>query len=182
MTGAIWDTVWSVDPALGTIGDWSLAGYNPPAVVDPFAGEVTALDAYNSGGLQNVDPVGTAVLLCLASDARLPDYLVGRFGFTIADQKEWHGNTVAVDTASGEEPLGSLLWTLRRAPLTNYTAKMAEHFAAQALQTLIHQRVVSQFSIHAEIDKVLGRLSLYVSAYVPGQGEREWVHDLYAIQ
>jgi phage gp46-like protein len=122
------------------------------------------------------------VLLCLASDARLPDYMVGRFGFTIDDQKEWHGNTVAVDTASGEEPLGSLLWVLRRAPLSNYTAKMAEHFAAMALQPLIHQRVVAQFSIQAEIDKVLGRLSIRVAAYVPGQGEREWVHDLYAIQ
>lgn len=179
---AIWDTIWSQDPALGTTGDWDLTGTGPPSGIVPEDDVVTALDAYNSGGLKNVDPVGTAVLLCLASDARLPDYMVGRFGFTIDDQREWHGNTVAVDSASGEEPLGSLLWILRRAPLSNYTAKMAEHFAAMALQTLIRQRVVSQFDIHAEVDKALGRLSIHIIAYLPGKSERQWVHDLYPIQ
>lgn len=179
---ALWDTVWSHDPALGTIGDWSLTGTGPPPNVIPDEDVVTALEAYNSGGLSNVDPVGTAILLALGSDARLPDYMVGRFGFTIDDQREWHGNTVAVDSASGEEPLGSLLWILKRAPLSNYTAKMAEHFTAMALQTLVRQRIVSQFDIHAEVLKSLGRLSIHIIAYLPGKSEREWVHDLYPIQ
>jgi phage gp46-like protein len=180
-SNVLWDTIWSTDPALGTTGDWRIQ----PTVEDTLEatlldGEVTIREAFNSGGLQNVDPIGTAVLLCLASDARLPDYMIGRFGFTVDDQREWHGNTTAM--ASGEEPLGSLLWILRRAPLSDYTAKMAEHFAASALQVLVRQNVVAQFDIHAEVNKVLGRLSIYIRAYTPDQSEREWRHDLYPIQ
>jgi len=162
---ALWDTLWSNDPTVGTVGDWNIS---------------SADELANSGGFQNVDPIGTAVLLALFTDARLPDYMVGRFGFTRADQQEWHGNTVAVDRAAGEEPLGSLLWTLRRAPLSKYTARMAEHFTAMALQPLIRQKIVRGFEITAEIDKANSRLSIHIRTLA--DFEREWVADLYPIQ
>lgn len=188
MVGALWDTIWTTDPALGTIGDWDIAGMRgmPPAdpvlregeEPEPLPGETVA-QAANSGGLKSVDPLGTAVLLAIASDARLPDYMVGRFGFTMNDQQEWHGNTTKMET--DEEPLGSLLWVLRRAPLTEYTAKMAEHFCALSLQPLVRQKIVQGFEIHAEIDRGRGMLAIQIRA-VTKQGERFWTHDLYPIQ
>ena len=189
-SSALWDTIWSTDPVLGTVGDWQLQPppdpedpgdiASPFEVVDPRTGEVTTMQrALNSGGLANVDPVGTAVLLCIASDARLPDYMVGRMGFTVADQHEWHGNVAGL--APGEEPLGSLLWTLRRAPLNNYTARMAEHFCAEALQVLVRNGVIRNVVVHAEVDKTLGRLSIVIR--VTGKTyERNFTHDLYPLQ
>jgi phage gp46-like protein len=165
MSEVLWDTVWATDPITGTVGNWNIStGYEPS----------------NVGGLQNMDPIGTAVLLALFTDARLPDWMIGRFGFTKADQQEWHGNTVGVDAAAGEEPLGSLLWTLRRAPCTEYTARMAEHFTAMALQPLIRQKIVMSFDIQAEVDRNKGLLSIFIRAF--GETEREWVAELYPIQ
>ena len=225
-SAVLWDTIWSRDPALGTIGDWDIVGFAgaPPAMLEPLpppgpeipdfpvdnidpnpelrggmpprpgtrhhTGEghpemeweealMTMEEARNSGGLKNIDPLGTAILLSIASDARLPDYMVGRFGFTVADQTEWHGNTTSM--GPGEEPLGSLLWVLRRAPLTDYTAKMAEHFCAMALQPMIRQKLVLGFDITTLIDKQRNMLEIRIRA-ITKQGERVWLHDLYPIQ
>ena len=179
---ALWDTIWSTDPALGTIGDWAIApSADDQPVITPLDDEeeLVVVSVPNSGGLKNVDPIGTAVLLCIASDARLPDWMVGRFGFTIDDQHEWHGNTTAMEP--GEEPLGSLLWILRRAPLSNYTAKMAEHFCADALQVMVRNGVINSVEVVAEVNKVMGRLDIYIRVWAD-EGERIFKHDLYPMQ
>ena len=101
-------------------------------------------------------------------------------GFTKADQHEWHGNTFSVEWADGEEKLGSLLYTLRRAPLNASTCRLAEHFCAIALQPLVRQKKASSFSVEATSDKSLGVMHIHIKAYTPE--ERNFFADLYALR
>jgi phage gp46-like protein len=163
MMALLWDTAWSKDQ-LGTVGDWILSQIdNEPD---------------NVGGLQSLDVLGTAILLALFTNGKLPDSMVGMYGFNKDDQFEWHGNTF--DIQPDEAPLGSLLWTIRRMPLTDETAKMAVHFAAEALQVLVKNKWVGSFAITYEIDKLAGRLSLAIATDTP-RG-RTYIADLFALQ
>lgn len=173
----LWDSRWTTS-TFGTAGDWIIQ----PQVglqtePEPFdgGGEASEPEILNSGGLQALDQLSTAILLALFTDARLPDYMVGRFGFKKSDQHEWHGNTFSIDRTQGEEPLGSLLWTLRRAPLVPYTARLAEHYAAEALQPLIRQKLIGSYDIVSDIDKSKGRLNLWIRTYDP---DRTFVGDI----
>jgi len=162
-TNVTWDTEWSVDDQYGTMGTWQLSG--------------SAVN--NEGGFKNEDPLGTAIMIALFTDARLPDYMVGRYGFNRSDQREWHGNTFAI--AEGEEVLGSLLWTLRRAPMNDYTCRLAEHFCAEALQPLIRQGRASDFTITARIvNKILGHMQINIRSF--GSENRDFTAELYAIK
>ena len=120
----------------------------------------------------------TAVLTALFTDAMLPDHMVGRYGFTAADQHEWHGNTFSVE--QGEEPLGSNLFILRRAPLNHETARLAEHYAAEALQPLVRQGRVVGFDIRSEVDHPHGRINIYIRTL--GQPERFFAADLFPLR
>lgn len=155
MSSVLWDTVWVSDANGQLVGDWA-----PSTLV----GQV-------DGGMLNVDPLATAVILALFTDARLPDGMVDGHNFTEQDQVEWHGNTFGMDP--GEEVLGSLLWTLKRMVLNEQTARLAEHYAAVALQTLIRQRKVAYFDISSLIDKKAGKITLRITAYGVGPGARE---------
>lgn len=172
----LWDSRWVWNDNFGTAGDWLI---QPPPSADPGVGlrslEEDDAAAANSGGLQSTDPLATAILLALFTDARLPDYMLGRFGFTRADQHEWHGNTFSIDRTNGEEPLGSLLWTLRRAPLVPYTARLAEHFCALALQPLIRQGLIGSVEVFSETDKPNNRLNIMVRTFDP---DRQFKADL----
>jgi len=168
MANVTWDTKWDTNKLYGTVGSWPLAD----------------VESGNAGGFGNDDLLGTAVLLSLFTDARLPDYMIGIFDFTINDQREWHGNTFAID--GNEEPLGSLLWTLRRAPMTNYTCKLAEHFCSEALLPLIRQGLASYFDINARLSKNVdtgsGQLTIHITAHTPEENTREFVAELFAIK
>lgn len=159
----LWDTVWSKNK-LGTVGDWAISDLE--------------VEIGNPGGLQSLDPLGTAIILALFTKGRLPDWMIGQNGFTIDDQEEWHGNTFGIE--SGEAPFTSLLWTVRRMPLTEQTARMAVHFAAQALQPLVVNKWVGAFTITHEIDKLAGRLSLLIRTEDPGG--RVFTADLFTLQ
>lgn len=148
---ASWDSVWVGDNStvVGGWADWLTAGQD--------AGTST-------GGFRSTSPVETAILIQLFTDRRLPD----EFADTEDDGRGgWHGDTFDIDRQSGEGPIGSLLWTLDRASLNNETARRAEHYAAEALQTLIDQRVVGRFDIEAETDSLAGTLVLHVQAFAP---------------
>lgn len=145
-----WDSRW-VGDATTPAGhcDWATAG-------DDEAG--------NRGGLAATQPIETAILLCLFTDRRLPDEMADPTDF---DRRGWHGDTFDLDRNAGERPMGSLLWTLDRAALSAGTARLAEHYAAEALQTLIDQRVVRSFDIAAEVDGQNAMLKLEIVAYGP---------------
>lgn len=155
----LWDTVWDTDPLSMTFGsaDWKIA----QGFLDD-AGQLTGDDPLNRGGLQALDPIGTAILLCLFTDRRLPgeadppDEAGSRRG--------WHGDTFDVNLQEGERALGSLLWTLERSALSRDTVRLARHYASESLQTLVDQGVVAVFDIAAEAGNQEGRLLLHVKA------------------
>lgn len=161
---ALWDTVWDQnDP---THGDWA-----------PSATDGTEPD--NQGGLANVDPFGTAILIALYSDARLPDSMIGAGGFTKDDQFTWHGNLFGIEPDEG--PLGSMLFTLERAQLSNATGKMAVHYASEALQVLVKNHWCTGFGITYNIDKLQGKIELTIIPY--GLTEAKvYFADLFPLQ
>lgn len=149
----LWDTVWSTDLSSSTfgVGDWSVA------TIDDAPG--------NFGGLSALHPVHTAMLLCLMTDKRRPSYIPSPDGSE--ELRGWHGDTFDLDTKNGEREMGSWLWTLSRSALDDQTKLKAKHYAIEALQTLIDQKVVSKFDIEVTFDMAKGKMFLGITAYAP---------------
>lgn len=149
----LWDSVWvpNISGSAGGHADW--------AVADP------EVETGNIGGFQALKPLETAIILCLFTDARRPDGVSGND--ESAERRGWHGDTYDVITEDGERPLGSLLWTLERESLSAQTARLAEHYAHMALETLVLQGVVDHFDIESEINEPENRLALGIKAYAP---------------
>lgn len=123
-----WDTVWNTATSSG---DWSLAG----AAVG------------NAGGLSASDPLGTAVVLALFTDRRCPpDHPLARFVDPL-DPRGWWGDGVDVRRDLGEEPLGSLLWTLERAPMLPDVERWAKAMIEEALSPLVSRKVVARMDV-----------------------------------
>ena len=150
---ALWDTVWHSD---GTVGDWDTA---------------TPEEITNVGGLQNLDNLGTAIILALFTNARLPDGMVGRDGWTADDQHEWHGNTFNIE--GDEDAIGSYLYLIERKVLTDEVAKEAVHYCSLTMSEFIRRGYISSFYIEYEIDKPNGRLNLLISVLISGTGETQ---------
>ncbi len=153
-----WDSIWTPwDPETGNGGfaDWAVAD----------ASEIMR----NRGGFKSQDSLGTAILICLFTDRRRPEDVASPDGST--DRRGWHGDSYDVETSEGERELGSLLWTLQRERLTIEDLRLVEHYASDALQTLVDQGVVDHFEIRAEKDSVAGRVSMLINAFSP-TGER----------
>ena len=97
-----------------------------------------------AGGFLADDPLLTAVIICLMTDARVrPEQL--RTGDVNAG---WPGDMM--DDGAGAFPLGSRLWQLRRARLNDETLELAEIYAREALQSLITQGAFVRFDVRAE--------------------------------
>lgn len=137
------DIVWN-----GIVGDFAISagGDDGPA-----------------GGLKSANPLRTAVILLLFSDARA-DPSVLRFEHR-DDRRGWPGDGFDVDTAAGEAPLGSLLWLYRRAALLDATADDIAAEATRALQPLVRQGAVAKIKASAVADKAQGRVNLTVHLY-----------------
>jgi len=151
-TPVAWDIVWSLDMDGGSYG----------------AGDFAVADSDeegNRGGFRAKEPLGSAILMCLFSDKRRSDDIPSPDGSV--DRRGWHGDTFDLRSEEGERELGSLLWTLERATLNYDTERIAEHYAAEALQTLVDQGVVSRFDIAASVDHPRNRLTLEIRAFDP---------------
>lgn len=143
----LWDAVWN--PAAG-FADWAMAGPD---------------ETQNRGGLSAKRGLFTAVVLCMFSDKRMPvdhplAYLVDD-----GDMRGWWGDAVDVRADLGEEPLGSLLWALERAPLTDDIVRWARQLAIEALSPLTKQRAVSRIDVQTTANKPNSRLELTVQLY-----------------
>lgn len=142
------DIVWQTDLESGRFGfgDFDLA--------DEVEGD-------NIGGLRATSPIESAIILLLFSDRRradgVKDYSDSR------ERRGWFGD--GFDLQEGETELGSLLWTLERAPLTAQTGILAASYASDALQPLIDQGVCSHFDVSHEIDAGRGWLMLLIAAH-----------------
>jgi len=162
-----WDTIWmnleneDETSTLSDCGEWAVV----------VASEEEPQEQ-NLGGLQALDDLGTAILIQLGTKKRLPD----EFDSISGERGGWHGDTFDIETENGERELGSLLWTLERGPVSYDVARLAEDYAADALQTLIDQGVVGSFQIDGTADLVMGRLTLRIQAYDPA-GESIFKHS-----
>lgn len=135
-----WDTVW--EPG-GGLGDWALAGADA---------------ADNRGGLEARAALATAALLCLFSDARVPE---GHpwFRFVADDPGGWWGDGVDLRADLGEEALGSYLHALARAPLSAQVAREAEAEIQRALVAVLkRQGVIAHGTVSIAFDASAGRL------------------------
>ena len=127
------------------------------------------------GGLVAANPLRSAVILLLFSDARAdPSDL--RFEHR-GDRRGWVGDGFDVDTAAGEAPLGSKLWLYRRSVLSDLTGMEMAAEAERALQPLIRQGAVVEIRTKAAVDKVGGRITLTVNLY--GRNGREAYADQF---
>jgi len=99
----LWDSVHEdIEGGTDFVCDWALAG--------------PGTNTLNVGGLQAVAELGTAVYLCLFTDAYVPtDHPL--YYLADGDNRGWWGDGIDVETNLGEGPLGSYLWLLERAPL-----------------------------------------------------------------
>lgn len=122
------DIIWD-----GRCGDYRRAGADEPA--NPF-------------GLQSRQQLATAVLICLQTDRAVePEAL--RDG---DEQRGWAGDAFNLDAESGERPLGSRLWQLRRSVLDPVeTPRFAEYACREALQTLIDQEAVAKVDFSSRV-------------------------------
>jgi phage gp46-like protein len=147
----LWDTRWlnSVN-GYGGYGDWIMADADDPAE--------------QRGGMRARMQLHTAMLICLFTDKRLPDYMTPPGNDT--DRRGWWGNSIRLE-GEPEAELGSLLWTLERGTVAGNgdTAGKAVDYATEALQVLIDQGAVARFEITATSDAVRGRLELNVAAF-----------------
>lgn len=141
----LWDSIF--DRASG-VADWALAGNAP----------------LNAGGLVAAAGIETAVTLCLFSDARMPPAHPLSYLVADGDLRGWWGDAIDVRVDLGEAPLGSLLWVLRRAPLTPQIVRWAQTFALQALAPLQTQRAVARINCAASVNGN-DALTLDVSLY-----------------
>ncbi|GJD51078.1 hypothetical protein OPKNFCMD_3829 [Methylobacterium crusticola] len=137
------DIVWN-----GVVGDFALA---------------TTPEDGAAGGLVAANPLRTAVLLLLFTDARVEAAEL-RFEHR-GDRRGWPGDGFDVDTAAGEAPLGSKLWLFRRHELTDLTAREVAAEAERALQPLVKQGAAARVTVAATADKVAGRINLSVGVY-----------------
>lgn len=142
----LWDTVWSNDTHSG---DWALA--------DPD-------ERLNRGGLRSKVVLGTAVVLALFTDRRVPDDHPLR-SLAGPDPMGWWGDGVDVRSDLGETELGSLLWLLRRAPLTEEIVRWAKAMAEEALAPLVAQRACVRIEVETARDELRGLLSLTVRLF-----------------
>lgn len=142
----LWDSVWS--PELG-LADWAVAGRD---------------EKNNVGGLSAKRALFTAVVLCLFTDKRVPaDHPLAYLAS--GDPRGWWGDAVDVRDDLGEADLGSLLWLLERAPLTDDVVRWARAFALEALEPLKGQHAVVRVDAQVAANKPAGRLELTVQLY-----------------
>jgi phage gp46-like protein len=100
----------------------------------------------NRGGLRSREALATAILIQLFTDARardddmLPDPLD-------PDRRGWWADNVARVPEQGEYGIGSRLWILRRATLSDDTAAIANAMVHECLQPIVDQGAVAQFEV-----------------------------------
>lgn len=123
--------------------------FNPSAGIADWA--IASGEPLNIGGLAAKAGLDTAVVLALFTDAAIDPAHPLAYLVPDGDPRGWWGDGIDVRADLGEEPLGSLLWVLARAPLTPDIARWAQQFASDALAPLQAQGAVVQITCGATI-------------------------------
>jgi phage gp46-like protein len=150
----LWDTGWVQDldnQPFGGYGDWAIA-------------EGPDKEPQNQVGLKAQKALETAILIQLFTDRRVDDEVQPPDGTD--DRRGWAGDGFDLRADLDEQPMGSHLWLLERAPLySNETRILAEQYCREALQVLIDQGAVADFDVTVETDSIRGAMLINVSAY-----------------
>ncbi|MFC5505165.1 phage GP46 family protein [Bosea massiliensis] len=133
--GAGPDILWN-----GESGDMALAPLTDPG---------------NPAGLVARNPLLTALVMSLESDARGPRDPLDP---SVYDQRGWPGDGFDVDTARGEAPLGSTTWVAFRHPTDDENAQRVVEAAQVALKPLQDQGVIGDVTVEAEADPAETRI------------------------
>ena len=115
------------------------------------------------GGLVARNPIETAVLLLLFTDAQA-DPTDLRFEHH-RDPRGWVGDGFDVDVAGGEAPLGSRLWLYRRSVLIAKTFGEIEAEVRRALQPLITQGAVVQIDLAGDVLPADNTIRMSIDVY-----------------
>lgn len=115
------------------------------------------------GGLVAANPLRTAVLILLFTDARAEAAQL-RFEHG-GDRRGWPGDGFDMDRAAGEAPLGSTLWLYRRHDLNDDTGRAMAAEAERALHPLIAQKAVARIDVGFVVDKMAGAVRLSIALY-----------------
>jgi phage gp46-like protein len=120
------------------------------------------------GGLDEADELGTAVIVALGTD-RLADESDALPNPGDTDRRGWWGDYQAEELWSGW-PIGSRLWLLSRAKITDAGAREGatvariDAYIREALQPFIAAKIASRMQVQVErVD--LGSLSAVVTLY-----------------
>ena len=141
-----WDTV--IDPATG-IWDWAPQG--------PGASS-------NIGGLLVADPIQTAILIGLGTDARCPaDHPLAKY-VEAGDPRGWWGDGVDIRADLSEQPLGGLMWLLERAVVSEENRRWAESLSMDALSPLVSCGACTFLSTSAKLWQGQNLITLDVTA------------------
>lgn len=144
------------------IGDAARPNLAPDIVLDGLVGDFAPAEAgetKNRGGLRAKAHLRTAVIIALMTDARAD---VDELRLDDVN-RGWPGDTFDLDLAAGEAPIGSKLWLLRRSTvIEGVTDRLAERYAEDALQPLIHQGAAAAVSASATTHPGRNRLDLNV--------------------
>lgn len=142
------------DAELYRVPDLVLDGYGVGDLVltDLLAGA-------NPGDFLCGNGLRTQVIICLMTDGQAdPSELR-----TDDENRGWIGDSF--DRMSGETAIGSKLWLLRRAAMSDDIETRAALYARMAMQTLIDQGAAARVDVTATADRAAGRLDLDVALY-----------------
>lgn len=133
--GAGPDCVWN-----GAYGDMAVAPLAEPG---------------NPLGLLARDPLLTALVLALESDARGERDPLDPYAY---DVRGWAGDGFDIDKARGEAPLGSTTWLAWRHPTDDENARRVGDAALVALKPLQDQGVIGDVEVTATPDPASNRI------------------------
>lgn len=136
--------------------------------------------AFAEGALTLDDGCRTAILISLFSDARASDDAdLPQQG---DDRRGWWGDQFAEDadadagSASDENRIGSLLWLLRRAKVTNANIRLARQSCEDALAWFVRDGIASAVTVEVEAQEIepgRRRLALGVTLDRPNGPDRQ---------
>lgn len=147
---------------ISTVAEGEKTYRSPDLLWDGYSGDI-AVNALTHreapGDFRAEQGLATQVLICLMTDRRVePSELPEG-----VENRGWPGD--AFDTESGETPLGSKLWLLRRSAIGDMTATKAEAWIREALQPLIDQKAVVSVDVDITVDRARNRMDYVVSLY-----------------
>lgn len=128
----------------------------------------------SEGALAEDNQLHSAVVIQLFTDKRIPNDQNER----ITDEFNrggWWGDYY------GPFEIGSHLWTLKRAALTDQTIEDAERYAREALQPIVDQGGAAKLSVSVEANKTTGHMAINIGLFsrdgsrvYSGQFSRLW--------